>query len=260
MILKDDLEEQGAVLFRHRSFVPFAILPLVIVAMLQSSDFAHAPGSAIDHVYDLACILISLSGLALRGFTVATAAPRTSGRNTREQRADTLNTSGVYSVVRNPLYLANYFVFLGMLLFIREWWLVAIATLAYVMYYERIVLAEERYLLEKFGTVYLEWADRTPVMIPNLGLWVKPACRFSPKILLRREYNGFYLIVACFYLLEWCNRLIAFNATNGPMTIGQAPGIIWNVFFLAGTIIFIALRTLKKYTDVLDADREPISV
>ena len=252
MILKNQLEAQGAVLFRWRSFVPLAVLPLALFAGFASPGFADGHAGVWGRAYDLFCIVVSLIGLAVRGFTVATAAPRTSGRNTREQRADTLNTTGVYSVVRNPLYLANFLVFLGMLLFVKEWWLVVIATLAYVIYYERIVLTEEEYLLGKFGAVYSEWANRTPVMVPNFRLWVKPECRFSFRTLLRREYNGFYLIVACFYLLEWCDRLLFFRNSPGAMTVQQAPGLYWTTFFVGGTLIFIALRTLKKHTDVLD--------
>ena len=32
----------------------------------------------------------------------------TSGRNTHDQVADSLNTSGIYSIVRHPLYVGNF--------------------------------------------------------------------------------------------------------------------------------------------------------
>ena len=252
MTLKHQLEAQGVTLFRWRSFMPLMILPVVIAAALGSRGFADGHADVLGRSYDLVCILLSFIGLALRGLTVASAAPRTSGRNTREQRADSLNTTGAYSIVRNPLYVANFLVFLGMLMFVKVWWLVIIATLAYVMYYERIVMAEEEFLLSKFGIVYAEWADRTPAMIPDFRLWTKPARRLSLRKILRGEYNGFYLIVVCFYLLEWCDRLLCYRDQAGPVTLGQAPGLYWTAFFACGTVLFLLLRTLKKYTDVLD--------
>ncbi len=58
-------------------------------------------------------MVISFFGLALRVIVVGHAPYGTSGRNTREQVADTLNTTGMYSIVRHPLYLANYLIILG---------------------------------------------------------------------------------------------------------------------------------------------------
>jgi protein-S-isoprenylcysteine O-methyltransferase Ste14 len=251
MTLIQQLEAQGAILFRRRSFVPFAILPFAIVAALASTSFPDGHAPLGGRIYDAACILISFFGLACRAYTVACAAPRTSGRNTHEQRADSLNTTGMYSIVRNPLYVANFIMFVGMLLFIKAWWLVTLATLAYILYYERIVMAEESYLLAKFGETYAIWANRTPAMIPNFRLWQKPERKFSLKIALRREYNGFYLIIAVFYVLEWGDRLLFTYDMPGPMTIGQMPGLYWNSFFIGGTLIFLILRTLKKYTSFL---------
>ena len=253
MILREELEAQGAVLFRWRSFVPFVILPVVVSAALSSETFADGHAAVLARLYDLCCILISFAGLAVRAYTVACAAPRTSGRNTKEQRADSLNTSGVYSIVRNPLYLGNFIMFLGMLLFIKVWWLIVIATLAYVLYYERIVLAEERFLIDKFGQEYLDWADRTPAMIPVLRLWRRPDCKFSLRIVLRREYNGMFLIVAIFYLLEWADRLLFKHiAPDGIITLEEAPGIYWTSFFLFGALLFVVLRSIKKHTTLLN--------
>ena len=57
-------------------------------------------------------------------------APRgTSGRNTLGQVAEVLNTSGMYSVVRNPLYLGNFVIWLGLALFIKVWWCILIVVL-----------------------------------------------------------------------------------------------------------------------------------
>ncbi len=193
MILKARLEAQGATLFRWRGFLPLAVIPLAIVAGLTSRTFADGPADLRARIYDLCCILISFMGSAMRGYIVATAAPKTSGRNMRKQRADSLNVTGAYSVVRNPLYLANFIIFLGMLLFIKQPWLIITATLAYVLYYERIVLTEEAFLLDKFGTAYSDWAESTPAMIPNFRNWIRPCDRFSIKRLLRRNTADFTL-------------------------------------------------------------------
>jgi protein-S-isoprenylcysteine O-methyltransferase Ste14 len=89
---------------------------------------------------------------------VAGYVPRgTSGRNTRWQVAETLNTTGMYSIVRNPLYLGNFIIVLGILLFVQVWWIVVIGIVGFWFFYERIVFTEEGFLRRKFGTVFLEW-------------------------------------------------------------------------------------------------------
>ena len=90
-----------------------------------------------------------------------------SGRNTVQgQIADELNTKGLYSIVRNPLYVGNYFLWLGIAMLTCNPWFIAIFTLIFWIYYERIVFAEEEFLRKKFGDAYLEWTVRTPIFIP----------------------------------------------------------------------------------------------
>jgi len=63
---------------------------------------------------------VSILGETIRIFTVGYAPRNTSGRNTiAGQIADELNTSGIYSLVRHPLYLGNFFIWLGPVLFVR---------------------------------------------------------------------------------------------------------------------------------------------
>lgn len=91
--------------------------------------------------------------------TVGYTPKKTSGRNTKKgQVADYLNTKGMYSIVRNPLYLGNFFMGLGIFLFLCIWWVEFIYTLVFMLYYERIIFAEEQFLVKKFKQQYMEWA------------------------------------------------------------------------------------------------------
>lgn len=60
------------------------------------------------------CMVVAVLGQLLRFFTLAYVPPRTSGRNRKHQVADSLNTEGTYSMVRNPLYLGNCLSWLGL--------------------------------------------------------------------------------------------------------------------------------------------------
>ena len=152
MSLKTELEQQGNWLFRWRSYLPLTMLLLVAVAM---REFAWPLGSYRLHVvWQLVCIGISFAGLVIRCAIIGYVPQGTSGRTTRRQIAESLNTTGIYSVVRHPLYLGNYIIGLGIMLVLLVWWLPVIYTLAFWLYYERIMFAEERFLLAKFGDAF----------------------------------------------------------------------------------------------------------
>lgn len=52
-----------------------------------------------------AAACLSLAGQIIRAIAIGTSNKNTSGRNTQEQVAEALNTKGIYSTVRHPLYL-----------------------------------------------------------------------------------------------------------------------------------------------------------
>ena len=144
MALREELEATGTWLFQKRSYLPL----LVIVPVLWSLRTYQYPegGRLADEAWELMCLLVGLIGLAIRCFTVGHVARGTSGRTTRAPTADTLNVTGMYSIVRHPLYLGNYFMWLGPALFPRSLPTALIVTLIFWLYYERIMLAEEGYL------------------------------------------------------------------------------------------------------------------
>lgn len=49
----------------------------------------------------------------------------------------------MYSIVRNPLYFGNLLIAIGLALLPGVWWLLLIVGLAFFIYYERIIAAEE---------------------------------------------------------------------------------------------------------------------
>jgi hypothetical protein len=172
-------------------------------------------------------------------------APRgTSGRNTREQLADVLNTTGMYSIVRHPLYLGNYLAMLGVAVFFHTWWMVLLTTSLYALYYERIMFAEEAFLRERFGETFEQWALATPAIVPRLRGWRQPELPFSWRTVLRREYTGIFLLTTTFFLLDVAGDSIA----EGRLRIDTP----WIAVAIFGATSYVVLRTLKKKTHVLD--------
>ncbi len=93
----------------------------MIVALPESERIELAIGEHANHALFFACLALSYAGLVLRCLIVGFVPGGTSGRNTTEQRAVHLNTSGAYSVVRHPLYVANFVILLGVTLSLLVW-------------------------------------------------------------------------------------------------------------------------------------------
>jgi protein-S-isoprenylcysteine O-methyltransferase Ste14 len=242
MSLRNQLEKSGSWLFRWRSYLPLALLPMFVVCF---ASFTYLGGSdAESDIWQLLCMVVSFSGLAVRVLTVGRAPRDTSGRNTKTQLAASLSTTGMYSVTRHPLYLGNYLVMLGFCLSFHTWWLALLVTTIYALYYERIMLAEEAFLRERFGEQFEQWAAVTPAFIPNPRLWNAPAMPFCWRTVLQREYNAFFLIVTFFFLFD----CIADSVVERHLTVNW----VWFGLFLGGFLVFAVLRTLKKRTTLLN--------
>lgn len=200
MALLEELETSGNWLFRWRSYLP--LVPAVLI--FSGLGYFKYPYEShfLDEIWELLCLCVSTLGLVVRALTIGFAASRTSGRNTKEQVADSLNTTAMYSIVRNPLYLGNFLMVLGVVIFLRVWWIPLLYLLLFALYYERIIFAEEMFLRRKFGQDYLDWASRTPAFFPRIRQWKSPLSPFSWEKVLRREYHGAMGVVASLFLLE----------------------------------------------------------
>jgi protein-S-isoprenylcysteine O-methyltransferase Ste14 len=242
MALQEELERSGDWLFRRRGYLPVVMMGLFLVAMC---DYEYPLRSeTFDHIWEVFCLAVSFFGLGIRIFTIAHTPEGTSGRNTETQDAKTLNTTGLYSVVRNPLYLGNFFIYLGISLFAHLWWLTLIFILAFWLYYERIILAEEAFLRAKFGMQFTEWAEVTPVFIPRFGRYRRPDMPFSFKNVLKREYSGFFAIIVVMFIFESAGEL----SVRGRLSFDRW----WLALLGFSFVVWFVLRTLKRRTSILN--------
>lgn len=248
MRLFERMAEDGKTLFRWRSYIPLLFIAPLMLAFQESAHMEALMGDAAEDVWVLFSFAIALAGLALRAYTVGFVPAGTSGRNAKAQRAERLNTTGMYSIVRNPLYLANFIILLGVVLSLKVWWLAVIVTLAFFAYMERIIMAEEAFLSEKFGTDYAAWCAKTPVILPKLSLWQKPDMPFSIKTVLKREYQGLLAIVTAFFTMEIVSDFVFEKDSFSDWISDDKEWVL-----IYGLVIFccLTLRYLKKHTTLL---------
>ncbi|MCF8476447.1 MAG: DUF1295 domain-containing protein [Pseudolabrys sp.] len=251
MKLIDELKREGGWLFRWRSYLPLAILPIAVPAFAGSGWFAAAFGTAAEDRWDWACLILPLVGLAMRVLTVGYVPSMTSGRSTQLQHAASLNTTGMYSIVRHPLYVANFLVFIGFTLTLKSVLFTLLAALAYVVYYERIVVAEEDFLEKLHEEEFRRWAARTPTAIPQPALWVANELSFSWRTALLREYHGVMLIGTVFFIIKLLEGLLIRQQTLSEW-IGTEH--LYVTMLVACTAFYLIAQFMRKRTNWLTVE------
>ncbi len=244
MALLHEWEDQGNWLFKRRGQMPVILFILAIPAVFLADYAMIYPLKA--EVFSLTGISLSIIGVIIRAYTIGTTPKGTSGRNTDKQVAEQLNSTGIYSVVRHPLYLGNFFMWIGIVVYTLNPAFLIIVCLLYWIYYERIMFAEERFLEKQFGQVYLDWSMKAPAFIPRFSKFIPPSVKFSMVSVLRREYSGWLATVIGFVfvhlLREYTVRKQFENYTNAFITLGIT------------LIITIVLRTMKHQTKLLQEE------
>jgi protein-S-isoprenylcysteine O-methyltransferase Ste14 len=246
MLMYQHMRQSGDLLFRWRSYILLSFLPFFLHAIFRPEPLEHILGEPYEDIYEVLCLLAVAGGLALRAVTVGFVPAGTSGRNTTGQIANELNTTGMYALTRNPLYLGNCITYAGIFLFTQDLLLSFALVLFLVVYYERIIIAEEAFLAERFGAEYTRWASKTPVFFPRLGGWRRPALGFSVRSVLRREYSGWFAAIACLFIIEATREY--FGEAVPEIDYG------WLAALSAGAFVYLTLRTIKKKTRLLTVD------
>jgi protein-S-isoprenylcysteine O-methyltransferase Ste14 len=246
MALRLELREQGDLLFRYRSYLPVVIvLPALYLYMTDGGGLVP---EAYRSAYELGCLAVALLGELVRVKAVGHSADNTSGRNTTEgQLADSINTTGLYSTLRHPLYLGNYLMWLGLAGLTQNVWFMVAFTGLYWIYYERIMFAEEEFLIGKFGNAYLEWSKRTPAFVPKFSQWMKPKLSFSwPKVIRQEKASilNLFLVFAAFEAIRsWY--------LTGSVLIGNV--WLYGLGIAAGW--YIVVKAVQLTTGLLAKDR-----
>lgn len=243
MALVHEFENSGNWLFKRRSWLPAFMVAAGVFMMYIDNRQAII----FDMRDEIIFLSVSFFGQIIRIFTVGFAPKNTSGRNTvNGQIADELNTTGIYSLIRHPLYLGNFFMWLGPVLFLRSVSFTIVFILLYWIYYERIMFAEEQFLRRKFGAIYDKWSETVASIIPYSFRYTPSSLPFSVRNVLKREYNSFVNIFVIFLLLDLFRNLFL----TERIYVTQ----MWLYLSIGAVVVWFTVRTLHKSTKWLEVE------
>ena len=151
----------GRFLFRLRSLTP---IPFILILVYFSRP-------------SLISILIGVVFLALgeclRLWTVGYAGGGTRSRTLGAARD--LVTTGPYAYVRNPLYLGNLLLSLGVCFVASVYWMIIVLMVGYLIQYLPIVTSEETYLRKSCGSIYEAYYAAVPRFMPRIRRYPNPS-------------------------------------------------------------------------------------
>lgn len=148
-------------IFSHRSLIGIACLAPAGLAVIFSKPWI-AESSPWALVLDFVGWVLFLAYLGMRIWATLYVGG---------VKDKVLQTSGPYSITRNPLYLGGFCFALSIAFFVKSISLALLTLAASAAYVRWVIPAEEDVLESIFGETFREYKRRTPRMIPRLSLY-----------------------------------------------------------------------------------------
>jgi protein-S-isoprenylcysteine O-methyltransferase Ste14 len=224
----------GNFLFRYRNgLFPLVYGLLVFKSRPLISDYAVAV---------LIGVLVAGTGQLLRALTIGLEYIVRGGRD-RRVYADHLVQGGVFAHCRNPLYVGNFLILLGLGLASNSVVFLSIAIPFFTFAYWAIIAAEENYLRNKFGAEFDDYCARVNRIVPDFSGFGQTIAgmHFNWRRLITAEYGSAYI---------WMAGITLVTLKNVWQTDSYQPGLpsvltLCTLFF-AITLSYALARFLKK--------------
>ncbi|MDY0295799.1 MAG: isoprenylcysteine carboxylmethyltransferase family protein [Acidobacteriota bacterium] len=221
----------GRWLFRNRSWTPLPLIALVLIC------FAPRHYGRCQPWVTALALSVSFLGELARVLTVGFAQAGTSGRESY-LRADALNVTGAYSLVRNPLYMANMLIFTGVVIFWGNPWALLLVLLFLRVQYALIIRGEEGYLTQRYGDEYRDYLERVPRLIPHFTKFRSPLSPFQWRRVIAKENDSVFNMLAMFMILEALREYRLFNQVIHWTWLTAVGGVI--------VLLYVLIKVWKK--------------
>ncbi|MCX8019805.1 MAG: isoprenylcysteine carboxylmethyltransferase family protein [Chitinophagaceae bacterium] len=200
------------------------------------------PSGKANYLWPLTIgLCITITGQLIRGLTIGLAYIIRGGRQGKPF-AETLVTDGLFSHCRNPLYVGNILMLLGMGILANSLYFTIMVFPVFVFIYHAMVLAEEDFLRKKFGAEYEAYCKRVNRWLPDLRKLnhTLSSMKFNRKRWIRREHTTQYI---------WLSGIVIVLFIKYPQLTNNNTQL---KFLLAGffiglfTVAYLYIRHLKS--------------
>ncbi|MGB8193552.1 MAG: isoprenylcysteine carboxylmethyltransferase family protein [Chitinophagaceae bacterium] len=230
----------GNFFFKYRNFLFIFLYALLFIPSLPLFN----PDYFGQHywIWPLAIgLFITISGQAIRGATIGLAYIIRGGKDGKVH-ADELVTQGIFNHCRNPLYVGNILMLLGVGVLSNSLVYVGIIMPLFLIIYHAIVLAEEHFLINKFGGSYVAYCKRVNRWIPSfagLGETFR-SMEFKWKRWILKEYNTQYV------WLTGITLILLFRYPQLTNYDERLRNLLLAIILPALLLLYLCVRYLKK--------------
>jgi protein-S-isoprenylcysteine O-methyltransferase Ste14 len=229
----------GNFFFKYRN----TLFIFLYLALFIPSPLLFSPDKFGENYYLFPIILgllTTVSGQVIRGITIGLAYIVRGGKD-KKVYADTLVTEGIFNHCRNPLYVGNILMLLGVGILSNSLIYVGIIIPLFLFIYQAIVLAEENFLRKKFGEQFVHYCSRVNrwwISFKDIGKTFS-SMKFNLNRWILKEYNTQFVWLAGIALL-----LLRYKEVTGTDTDFRNILIAITLTVLAAG--YILVRYLKK--------------
>ena len=186
-------------------------------------------------------LLVTVSGQLIRGLTIGLAYIIRGGKEGKVY-ADKLVTTGIFNHCRNPLYVGNILMLLGVGILSNSLLYVAVIMPLFLVIYQAIVLAEENFLRSKFGESFDNYCSRVNRWIPSVkGIGATfGSMQFKAARWILKEYNTQYI---------WLTGIVLILLFKYPQLTNNDEGrrnTLLAIILPILLLLYLLVRYLKK--------------
>jgi len=236
---QQELARSGKTLFKIRGHYLTAIVIVGAAIAYYSGAMGPFETEGANQLWFWVSLAIALAGALIRVITSGYAAPGTSGNSKDVPLAAELNTTGPYSLVRNPLYVGRILNFTGIAMLSGSWVYGVLVFLTAILVYERIAVFEEEFLRAQFPESHAAWAAEVPFLLPRLCCWLKSKYQFWVGRCIRRENKKLFWLA---------NALILNDFARRGFDINQLPeNPIWYYAWAVLVLTSLVVHLLRRF-------------
>ncbi len=218
-------------MMKKRVKIDSSLLSLVILftAFLYQFPRLYSSSPLLDNIWDFFGFIVLLKGAYIRMSARGV-------KKAHSQQGEGLVKKGLYTVVRNPMYLGSFTLGAGFILLVWPFWILPIFAVLFYLRFNKQIVFEEKWLTKKFGEEYEAYCRKVPRLFPSwkslraakvstLFPWKETWSTKEKRALLGWPF----LAVALESLQEWR----VFGSTNIFQTV--------LIFFVSAAVFFSGL-------------------